>query len=159
MIDRSTRWCEAVPLTDQSAQACATALVGTWISRFGIPTDVTSDQGACFTSATWTNLAKVLGYSLHYTTSYHPASNGLVERFHRSLKTALRARCTNSNWLAELPWVLLGLRTAIKDATEASPAEMLYGQTIAVPGEFWPNTLPCDVSANTLTCLPCIIAS
>ena len=139
MIDRSTRWCEAAPLPDQSANSCTTAFVTYWLARFGIPTDVTTDQGAAFTSATWTGLAKDLGYRLHNTTSYHPQSNGLVERFHRDLKSAIRCRCTDNNWLSQLPWVLLGLRSVPKEATKVSAAEMVYGQPLAIPGEFWPT--------------------
>ena len=144
IVNRSTRWCEATPIPDQSSQSCITALAVAWISRFGVPKDITSDQGACFTSALWTNFAKVIGAQLHHTTSYHPASNGLVERFHRDLKAALRARCTDNNWIIQLPWVLLGLRTITKDATNASPAEIVYGQPLAVPGDFWPAQNPSD---------------
>ena len=144
MVDRSTRWCEATPIPDQSATACTTAFVSQWIARFGVPTDVTTDQGAAFTSALWTGLAKDLGYQVHHTTSYHPQSNGLVERFHRDLKAAIRCRCKDNDWLAQLPWVLLGLRTVPKDATKVSAAEMLYGQPLAVPGEFWPSRDPTD---------------
>ena len=139
MVDRSTRWCEAVPIPDQAAKTCTQAFVSNWIARYGIPADVTSDQGAAFTSALWTGLAKELGYQTHFTTSYHPQSNGLVERFHRDLKTAIRCRGSEGDWLSQLPWALLGLRTVPKDATKVSAAEMVYGQPITVPGEFWPT--------------------
>lgn len=41
------------------------------------------------------------------TTAYHPQANGLVERIHRHLKSALRARLSGPNWVDELPWILL----------------------------------------------------
>jgi hypothetical protein len=37
MIDRSTRWLEAVPLKDTSATSCADTFVATWVARFGVP--------------------------------------------------------------------------------------------------------------------------
>ena len=144
IVDRSTRWCEAIPIPDQSAHTCTQALIANWISRFGVPRDITSDQGAAFTSAIWTNMAKVLGIQQHHTTSYHPAANGMVERFHRDLKSALRSRCSSGDWVTQLPWVLLGLRTTAKAATGTSSAEMLYGEPLSVPGDFWPQHMDPD---------------
>ena len=61
---------------------------------------------------------------------------GIVERFHRHMKSALRARLTSPNWLDELPWVLLGIRTAPKDDLHCSSAELVFGSTLTVPGDF-----------------------
>jgi hypothetical protein len=66
---------------------------------------------------------------------FHPQVNGMVERFHRSLKNPLRARYNESNWSGHLPWVLLGLRTVPKDFG-ISCAEMVYGTPLELPGEF-----------------------
>ena len=64
---------------------------------FGIPMDLSFDRGTQFTSQQWTSIAQLLGIQLHHTTTYHPQSNGLVERFHRHLKAALRARLSSPN--------------------------------------------------------------
>ena len=110
VIDRHTRWPEAVPLKDTSATECARELISIWVSRFGVPLHMTSDRGVQFTSAVWKPMSQSIGIQIHHTTSYHPQSNGLVERFHRSLKTSLKARLKGPNWIDELPWVMLGLR-------------------------------------------------
>lgn len=60
----------------------------------------------------------------------------MVERFHRSLKTILKAHLTNSNGLVELPWVLLGLRTVSKEVIGVSVVELVYGEPLTIREEF-----------------------
>ena len=57
IIDRFTRWPEAIPLPNAQASTCATALLHHWIARFGVPVDITSDRGSQFTSSLWTQQA------------------------------------------------------------------------------------------------------
>ena len=67
-VDRSTRWLEAILLQDMSAASCADALIGGWVSRFGVPALITSDRRAQFTSAIWEALYSKLGVK-HTTTA------------------------------------------------------------------------------------------
>lgn len=136
ITDRFTKWPEAIPMQDMRASTCANAFLSGWISRFGVPDDVTSDRGTQFTGEVWTNLNQLLGAVAHRTTAYHPQANGHVERWHRSLKAALRAVLTSEDWVAALPMVMLGLRSAIKEDAGVSPAELVYGQHLRIPGEF-----------------------
>nr|VZI22951.1 unnamed protein product [Spirometra erinaceieuropaei] len=69
------------------------------------------------------------------TTAYHPAANGMVERFHRQLKTSLRAAADPENWTDHLPLVLLGIRSALKPDLDCSAAELVFGATVRLPGE------------------------
>lgn len=139
IVDRFTRWPEAIPLSDISTTSVARALVGQWISRFGIPAEMSSDRGSQFTSDLWGTLCKLLGVRHSRSTSFHPQANGLVERFHRHMKAALRARLTGPNWVDELPWVLLGIRTAPKEDLGTSSAELVFGEPVTVPGDFIPT--------------------
>ncbi|XP_075150856.1 uncharacterized protein LOC142224964 [Haematobia irritans] len=59
----------------------------------------------------------------------------MVERFHRQLKDALRASGNINNWSEVLPMVLLGIRSNIKEDLKHSPAELVYGQGLRLPGE------------------------
>lgn len=67
---------------------------------------------------------------------YHPQSNGLIERWHRTLKTSVLCH-DSSKWVQHLPTILLGLRVVFKPDINASPAELVYGTTLRVPGEFF----------------------
>ncbi|XP_066952517.1 uncharacterized protein [Macrobrachium rosenbergii] len=124
-----------MPMQDATASACAEALRSSWISRFGVPDHVTTDRGSVFLSELWSALAQPLGTAHHTTTAYNPVANGLVERFHRYLKASLMARCTAEDWKYQLPWVLLGLRTATRADGAPSAAKKIYGEQLVVPGE------------------------
>jgi hypothetical protein len=136
VIDRTTRWPEAIPLTSTTAADCATALLQGWIQRFGVPDVITSDRGPQFTSSLWASLCSLLSISHTQTTAYHPQSNGLVERFHRRLKDALRARAAGSDWFVHLPWVMLGIRSAWREDSQFSPSEAVFGSQLILPGQF-----------------------
>ena len=136
-VDRYTRWPEAIPLTSITAKAVAQAFLTGWISRFGVPSTIVTDRGRQFESRLWTNLMSLLGSKRARTTAYHPQTNGMVERFHRQLKAALKAQPTPDTWIDTLPLVLLGLRTALKEDISSTAAEMVYGTTLRLPGEFF----------------------
>ena len=87
-------------------------------------------------SAVWTGVCRELGISPSRMTAYHPQANGMIERFHRSLKVSLRARAAGSKWVQHLPLVLLGLRTVPKEDTGFCSAEAVYGLGLCVPGNF-----------------------
>ena len=75
MVDRTTRWPEAVPLSSTSASDVARAFIGTWVARFGTPSDLSSDRGSQFPLELWDAVAEGLGVKLHRTTAYHPQAN------------------------------------------------------------------------------------
>lgn len=133
-IDRFTRWPEAIPMEDIRASTVAEAFYRGWISRFGVPAKISTDQGRQFESQLFKELANILGASRIRTTPYHPCANGMIERWHRSLKTAIK--CHNSaNWMDILPTVMLGLRASIREDTNTSPFELTYGKSVKLPGD------------------------
>ena len=119
--------------------SCATAFISLCVAGFGIPSQLASDRGAHFTSEVWSATTKILGIRLHHISSYHPQANGLVERLHCQLKSAIIARMKGPDWVDECPWVLLGIGAAPKDDLQCSSAELVYGGPISVPGDFLPS--------------------
>ncbi|BHF66233.1 hypothetical protein SprV_0200924900 [Sparganum proliferum] len=134
-VDRYTRWAEAIPLPNTQAETIVKAFVSRWVAIFGAPSTVTADRGAQFESALFQTLLNFLGCTRIRTTAYHPAANGMVERFHRQLKTALRAEEDPGNWSDNLPLALLGIRAALKSDLGCSAAELVFGTTLRLPGE------------------------
>ncbi|KFD45654.1 hypothetical protein M513_13467, partial [Trichuris suis] len=110
IVDRYTRYPEAIPLKDATATECARALLS-WISRFGICLRLTSDRGRQFISYVWRELCQLLGIQSHTILAYEPHQNGLVERMHRDLKASLMATLQGDpNWADTLPIILMGMR-------------------------------------------------
>ncbi|KAG8192824.1 hypothetical protein JTE90_014604 [Oedothorax gibbosus] len=127
-----SRWPEAFPMVDQTAATIAETLFAGWISRFGVPDCISTDQGRAFESDLCHALMKFFGTEKNRTTAYNPASNGQVERFLRQLKQAIRCQATE-RWVEVLPSVLLGIRSCFKEDLGASSAELVYGTTLRLP--------------------------
>ena len=121
-VDRFTRLPEAFPMRDMSADTVAQTLVSGCVSCFGVPSIITTDRGGQFESTLLSRFMTLLGTTHFRTTSYHPQANGLVERFHRQLKGALKAQPSTCSWTESLPLVLLGIRTAVKEDLKFSTA-------------------------------------
>ena len=70
----------------------------------------------------------------------------MVERFHRTLKVSLKARCNDDSnmWHHQLPWTFFGVRTTHKDDLDASPVDLALGDTLTVPGELLPALPPSE---------------
>jgi transposase InsO family protein len=132
-IDRSTRWFEVWPLINITAEAALDAFMMAWVARFGVPARITTDRGTQFASGVWSAWCRSVGVDLIFTTAFHPQSNGMVERLHRQLKAALRAR--GGSWWEQLPWAVLGVRAAPKEESGVSAAEAALGQPLLVPSQ------------------------
>lgn len=114
----------------------ATTFYAAWLSRFGAPVTITTDRGTQFESTLFQALTNLIGTRRNRTTAYHPASNSMIERWYRSLKAAITCH-GQKEWADVLPTVLLGLRTSFKKDLKATTAELVYGTTLRLPGEFF----------------------
>lgn len=134
-VDRFTRWPKVFPMHNIEAATVARALYDGWISRFGTPLRITTNQGRQFESQLFEHLHALLGCNHIRTCAYHPQSNDMIERFHRQLKAAIRCHAT-SRWTEVLPTILLGVRSAWKEDLEATSAEMVFGESLRLSGQF-----------------------
>ena len=148
VIDRFSRWTEAIPLYDITADTVAHNFLLHWVARFGVPETLTTDRGAQFESGLWKSLLHTMGTTKIRTTSYHPQSNGLIERFHRRLKDSIRAHAdTNAQtWIDKLPFIMLSIRSSLRDDYPFSPAQTVYGTELTLPSDL---ILPYNQSNTT----------
>ena len=131
-VDRFTCWPEAIPLVNIRAETVADAFFSGWIARFGTLATITTDRGAQFDG-----LCNQFRIVRNRTTSYHPQSNGMVERFHHQLKATIMAYESPSPRTTTLPAVLLGARSTGKELLGRSAAEIVYGTTLRLPGRIF----------------------
>ena len=133
-IDYLTKWVEVFPTADQSALTIAHLLVEEIISRHGVPKELLSDRGAAFLS---NEIYLLMGIHKVSTTAYHPQTDGLVERFHRTLTSMLaKTTCAGGlDWDERLPFVLFSYRCSVQQSTGESPFFLMYGRDPQLPTE------------------------
>ena len=141
VLCRTSRWLEALPMSEQTSSAVCNAFLQNWIPRFGIPSEIQSDNGSSFVARLWQDLNSTLGNIITFTPPNHAASLGGLERLHRDLKIGLKtalykmADVHGNQWYSALPWTLLGRRTAFQPDLGATPAELVLGQLPKIPGD------------------------
>ena len=134
-IDYLTKWPEVYPTRNQSSLTIAKLLVEHIIPQHGVPSQLLSDRGPAFLSKIMFELYKLLGIKKVCTTAYHPQTDGLVERYIRTLVDMLSKKVEQSgkDWDKQLPYVLFAYRTSSQESTKASPFFLLYGRNPKLP--------------------------
>ena len=133
--DYFTKWTEALPMPNMEACTVAKILVEDILCRFGIPQKIHSDQGRQFESKLFQEMCKMLGIDKTRTTPYHPQSDGMVERFNRTLATMLSAYVDSNqkDWDDQLPYVMMAYRSADHETTGMSPNMLMFGREVSTP--------------------------
>ena len=135
VMDYFTKWPEVFPVPNQEAETVAAGLMENVISRFGVPMEIHSDQGRNFESEVFQCLMKVLGITKTRTTALHPQSDGMVERFNKTILDYLSKFIDDhqSDWDKLINLCMLAYRTAVNETTQISPAKMMFGRELRLP--------------------------
>ena len=106
MMDRWSRMVKLIPINVCTATNIAWTIRNNWFLEYGAPINILSDRGSYFTGLIFKILTKLNGVHHLFTTSYHPQTNGRLERFHRYLKERLRiiASSKELNFLDNHDW-------------------------------------------------------
>jgi hypothetical protein len=133
--DYFTKWKEAYAMPDQTAVTVALIVVNEFVSRFGVPDQMHSDQGRNFESAVFQQMCELLGIDKTRTTPLRPQSDGMVERFNQTIE-AMLAKFVSTNqddWDEHLPLLMMAYRSAEHESSGYSPSEMMLGRTLKLP--------------------------
>ncbi|UYV62799.1 K02A2.6-like [Cordylochernes scorpioides] len=141
-MDYFTKWPEVYAIPNQEAATVARVLVDNLICRFGVPLELHSDQGRNFESEIFRELCQVLGIWKTRTTPLHPQSDGMVERFNKTMVEHLSkvVEQNQRDWDRRLPLFLMAYRAAIHETTGQTPAKVMFGRELR---------LPCDLEFGT----------
>ena len=91
MTDWFSRLVRTIPLKTVSAGEVVNVFVDKWVFTYGTPENLISDNGKKFTARFFLDFCRILNVHNSFTTTYHPQANGQVERFNRTIVSAIRA--------------------------------------------------------------------
>ena len=129
-VDHLTRYAETAALPAATARDVALFILRSFVLRHGAPRELLSDRGRVFLSQVVQELLTECNIIHRSTTTYHPQTNGLTERFNRTLGDMLSMYISSdhSNWDLVLPFVTYAYNTATQATTGFSPFFLLYGR-------------------------------
>lgn len=131
VVDRLSKYAHFAPLpTKFDALRVAQLFVNTVVRHHGFPKTLISDRYSVFLNATWEEMLRLSGTKLHFSTAYHPQSDGQTEVHNRGLEQYLRAFTADkpSKWANFLPWAELALNCFHHSGLGTSPFKALYGR-------------------------------
>ena len=138
LSDYASRFAITIPMPNQKAPTVAAHFVNDVITKYGAPENVLTDQGTNFLSILVKNICELFKIKQIRTTSYHPQTDGLVERFNRTLCDMLACYVNEEpeNWDTFLPFVTLAFNTTEQATLKQTPFYLFYGREPTLPNEY-----------------------
>ena len=135
--DYFTKWVEAYAMPNMEAGTVAELFVSRFVCQFGVPDVLHTDQGRNFESALLKEVCQLLGVVKTRTTPYHPQSDGLVERFNRTLLNLLSMAASENerDWDLHIPMVMMAYRTSVQESTGCTPFYLMFGREGRLPAD------------------------
>lgn len=136
-MDYFTKWVEAFPVPDQTAETTARVMLNEIISRYGCPLALHSDQGRNYESSIFKELCSLLHIKKTRTTARNPKCNGMVERFNRTLIRMIKAFIANDHeeWDLHLSCLTSAYRSTCHESTGLTPNLLMFGRENRMPYE------------------------
>jgi hypothetical protein len=137
IADYFTKWMEACPLPDSTAETVAKAFVENFVCRYGVPKELHSDQGRNFEADIFAEMCKILGIRKTRTVAYNPKSDGLVEGYNKTLintvSMMLDPNRNQRDWDQQLPFATFAYRSVPQESTGETPNMLMLGREVMLP--------------------------
>jgi hypothetical protein len=150
IVDYLTKWVEALPMPNQTAEECARQFVTQFVCRYGIPQQLHSDQGRQFEAKLFQEMCTLLGIRKSRTTPLHPQGDGQCERANRTLLdvVAKLARENPRDWDEQLPYAMAAYRSSVHRVTGETPNRLMFGRETTTPVTLLAPPAPAAVQQN-----------
>ena len=141
--DNYSRWFEAVPMGNITSETVCTNFIDVWVSRFGVPHYLHSDNGSQFTSKLYKDMCERLQIETTYSSPYHPQGNAKTERINRTLEDGLSKYCQDRHetWAIHLQTFMMAYRSAAHESTGQTPFRLFFGKEMRLPVDVFYPTL------------------
>ncbi len=145
IIDKFSKWVEAIPTRNNSANTVARVVANQILPLWGAPIQIESDQGTHFTGQVMKQICQMLNIKQRFHIPYRPQSSGMVERANRTIKESISKQVAQhkNQWIDALPTVPTILRATPSKATGISPFELMTGRVMKLPID--PEIAPADL--------------
>ncbi len=137
--DQFTRWIECYAVPDQTAETVAHKIVYNFISRFGTPLQIHSDQGRNYESTLFKQICKLLEVHKTRSSPHHPQGNSQVEAFNKVLLDMISAYVDEhqKTWDVHLPLLTSAYRSCVHESTGYTPNMLMLGRETRQPIELF----------------------
>ena len=134
-MDHFSKWADAIPIRNHTASTVARVLFNRVFVYMGVPLQLLSDQGPEFESCLFQELCRWMGIQKLRTTPYKASTNGMVERYHRSLNSILGKIVSENqrDWCERAPVAAAAYRASVHEATGYSPNFLMFGHENRMP--------------------------
>lgn len=146
LTDNLSKYVIAEALPDCTAKTVAQVLIDRFILIHGAPERLITDNGTHFNNHLLRAITNSLNIPHVFSATYHPQTNGQVERFNATFATQLAKYCDSekTNWDKFLPSVVYAYNTSVHSTTNLTPYELAFARQVKSPFDpvFRTITLP-----------------
>jgi transposase InsO family protein len=135
IIDHFSKICMLIPIRNAEAKTICKAFYAHWVSLFGAPIEIISDNGSSFKNNLKREFSNLMGIKEVFSMPYYPQANGLVERLFRTAKSMIHLSVNENKkeWDEVLPTISMALRNSVAQSTKYAPFEVIFGKRARLP--------------------------
>lgn len=130
-----TKFIEGYPLLNKEAETVAKAFIENFVLRYGIPSEVVTDQGTEFLAKVFRESCELLHISHLNSTAHHHETLGMIENSHKHLGAYLRMRANeeSNNWSNWVHFWCFSYNNTVNSSTLYTPYELVFGKPSRIP--------------------------